>query len=206
MIQAFPELQELFRLETFDHKRLEDCIELINSIYPEKDKNKMAHSLLRMELLKYQLSGGKKKWIIKSRKVYTHNAILKSLNGVNKKADLRDFRFKKEPGNKKSWVFFVNKKVSEVAQKLDISLDFLLRYFKKNGIKLTPDHRLMYDELSEIQDYIVNRLDILERLKKNKSHKRIRLTRKNSISAFKGAWGQMRKYGSPGKIIYIRSR
>jgi hypothetical protein len=41
---------------------------------------------------------------------------------------------------------------------------------------------------------------------KNKSQKRIRITRKNSISAFKGTWGQMRKYGSPGKIIYTGSR
>ena len=206
MIQSFPELQELFRLESFDHRRLEDCIKLIDSIYPEKDKNKMAHSLLRMELLKYQMSGGKKNWLTKSRKVYPDNTILKSLNGINKKADLKDFRLKKEPENKKSWIFLENKNVSEVAQKLDISLDFLLRYFKKNGIKISPDHRLTFNELYEIQDYIVDRLDILERLKKNKSHRRIRLTRKSSISAFKGVWGQMRKYGSPGKIIYIRSR
>jgi len=218
MIQAFPELQALFRLESFDQERLEDCIQLINNIYPDKYKNRMAHSLLKMELLKYQISGGKKKWLDKSRKINNKSLIRKSFNGKNKTAELigvntiqnnvhrKNTSDKKELQSQVNWTYLVNKKVSEIAKNLDISLDFFLRYLKKKGLKLTPNQRLTFKELSEIENYVVNRLVILNRLKKNKSRFGKSSTRRSSVSAFKGVWGQMRKFGAPGKIIYIRSR
>jgi hypothetical protein len=77
---------------------------------------------------------------------------------------------------------------------------------KQNGIKVKLLQKLTYSELILISDYLENRLSILDRLKKNKTQTRITRTKKSNLSSFKGVWGQMRKYGSPGKIIYIRSR
>lgn len=60
MIKTFPELLSLFALESFDQSMLDESFDLINKVHPHKDKNKMAHSLLKLELLKYQMKGGRK--------------------------------------------------------------------------------------------------------------------------------------------------
>jgi hypothetical protein len=56
MIDAFPELKALFKLQSFDHSALEECISTIDKVYVQKDKNKMAHALLKLECMKLKMS------------------------------------------------------------------------------------------------------------------------------------------------------
>ncbi len=214
MISAFPELQNLFQLESFDQNQLDECLKLIDKIYPEKDKNRMAHSMLKLELLKYQMSGGKQRWISKFKR---YNPVK---NSKNKDLNRKKFGYlssnkipktqveKIRTSSSKNWRKLTGKSISELSLILDVRTEFIIRLIKRhvNGERIAHDHKLDQRKLEMISDYINNRLSILERLKKNKSHSRFVKTKKTNLSVFKGVWGQMRKYGSPGKIIYIRSR
>jgi hypothetical protein len=81
-----------------------------------------------------------------------------------------------------------------------------MRLLSQKGVHVTIKQSLTFDELLSISEYVENRINILERQKENKKYKRVSKTNKSPLSVFKGAWGAMRKYGSPGKIIYIRSK
>jgi hypothetical protein len=214
MISAFPELQKLFLLDSFDQDQLDHCVKLINEIYTEKDKNRMAHSMLKLELLKYQMSGGKQQWISKFKR---YNPVK---NSKNKDLNRKKFGYlssnkipktqveKIRTSSSKNWRKLSGKSISELSLILDVRTEFIIRLIKRHvkGERIAHDHKLDQRQLEMISDYIDNRLSILERLKKNKSHSRFVKTKKTNLSVFKGVWGQMRKYGSPGKIIYIRSR
>ncbi len=194
MLKAFPELVSLFALDSFNQTMLDESIDLINKVYPQKDKNKMAHSLLKLELLKYQMKGGRKrkvKWI-------------DQIQNVSIKPNSDKIVVAKNKSN--NWRKFIGKSVNEVSKSIGVRPEFVMRMLKQNGIKVTLLQKLTYSELILISDYLENRLSILDRLKKNKTQTRITRTKKSNLSSFKGVWGQMRKYGSPGKIIYIRSR
>ena len=194
MINAFPELFSLFRLDSFDQTLLDESINLINKIYPQKDKNKMAHSLLKLELLKYQMKGGRKrkvKWIDQIQNVSIQPNSDKVISAKNKS---------------NNWRKFIGKCTNEVSKSIGVRSEFLMRMLKQNGANVILNQKLTYSELVLISDYLENRLSILDRLKKNKTNIRINRTKKSNLSSFKGVWGKMSKYGSPGKIIYIRSK
>ena len=105
-----------------------------------------------------------------------------------------------------NWRKFIGKSINEVSKSIGVRPELLMRMLKQNGAKVTLNQKLTYSELVLISDYLENRLSILDRLKKNKTNISVIRTKKSNLSSFKGVWGQMRKYGSPGKIIYIRSR
>jgi long-subunit acyl-CoA synthetase (AMP-forming) len=93
-----------------------------------------------------------------------------------------------------------------ISKRLDVRSEFIMRLLSQKGVHVTIKQSLTFDELLPISEYVENRINILERQKENKKYKRVSKTNKSPLSVFKGAWGEMRKYGSPGKIIYIRSK
>lgn len=191
MIDAFPELKALFKLKSFDQKALDECIEIINKVYPQKDKNKMAHALLKMELMKYSMH--------------------KVPHEVSKKPDKKTINkpsFDKNENvlNSTKWKTLIGKKIDIISKRLDVRSEFIMRLLSQKGVHVTIKQSLTFDELLPISEYVENRINILERQKENKKYKRVSKTNKSPLSVFKGAWGEMRKYGSPGKIIYIRSK
>ena len=191
MIDAFPELKALFKLKSFDQKALDECIEIINKEYPQKDKNKMAHALLKMELMKYSMH--------------------KVPHEVSKKPDKKNFNkpsFDKNENvlNSTKWKTLIGKKIDIISKRLDVRSEFIMRLLSQKGVHVTIKQSLTFDELLPISEYVENRINILERQKENKKYKRVSKTNKSTLSVFKGALGAMRKYGSPGKIIYIRSK
>ena len=191
MIDAFPELKALFKLNSFDQNALDECIELINKVYPQKDKNKMAHALLKMELMKYSM-----------QKVPNEKSVIPKKNNFPKRS------FEKIEHNKNSskWKKLIGKKLDIISKRLDVRPEFIIRLLSQKGIQIAIKQSLTIDELLPISEYIENRTHILERQKENKKYNRVSKTNKSTLSVFKGAWGEMRKYGTPGKIIYIRSK
>ena len=191
MIEAFPELKALFKLKSFDQKALDECIEIINKIYPQKDKNKMAHALLKMELMKYSM-----------QKVPNEKSVIPKKNNFQKRL-FDKFDNKQSSSN---WKKFIGKKLDVISKKLTVRPEFIIRLLSQKGVNITIKQTLNFDELLAISEYIENRLHILERQKENKKYNKVSKIDKSTISVFKGVWGEMRKYGSPGKIIYIRSK
>jgi ribosomal protein S10 len=191
MIDAFPELKALFKLKSFDQKALDECIEIINKIYPQKDKNKMAHALLKMELMKYSM-----------HKVPNEESVKPKKNNFQK----RSFEKIENIQSSSNWKKLIGKKLDVISKRLDVRPEFIIRLLSQKGIQITIKQSLTFDELSPISEYIENRIHILERQKENKKYNRVSKTNKSTLSVFKGAWGAMRKYGTPGKIIYIRSK
>lgn len=154
----------------------------------------MAHSLLKLELLKYQMKGERKskvKWMGQIKNVSIKPNSDKKVDDKNKS---------------KKWRKFIGKSVNEVSKSIGVKSGFIMRLLKQKWIKVTLLQKLTYSELILISDYLENRVSILDRLKKNKKQTRITRTKKSNLSSFKCVWGQLSKYGSPGKIIYIRSR
>ena len=191
MIEAFPELKALFKLKSFDQKALDECIEIINKIYPQKDKNKMAHALLKMELMKYSM-----------QKVPNEKSVIPKKNNFQKRL-FDKFDNKQSSSN---WKKFIGKKIDVISKKLAVRPEFIIRLLTQKGVNITIKQTLNFDELLAISEYIENRLHILERQKENKKYNKVSKIDKSTLSVFKGVWGEMRKYGSPGKIIYIRSK
>ncbi len=188
MIDAFPELKALFKLKSFDQKVLDVYIEIINKTYPQKDKNKMAHALLKMELMKYSMH--------------------KEPNEISLKTNFQKSSFDKNEKDKNpsKWKILIGKKLDEISKKLDVRPEFIIRLLSQRGIQIIKMQTLNFDEIFPIREYIENRISILERQNENKKCNRVSKTNKSDFSDFNGAWGAMRKYGSPGKIIYIRSK
>lgn len=191
MIDAFPELKALFKLKSFDQKALDDCVDIINKVYPQKDKNKMAHALLKMELMKYSM-----------HKVPHEETVNPKKNNFKKRS------FDKIENNQstENWKKLIGKKLDVISKRLDVRPEFISRLLSQKGIQITIKQSLTIDELLPISEYIENRIKILERQNENKKYNRVLKTNKSTISVFKGAWGAMRKFGSTGKIIYIRSK
>lgn len=191
MIDAFPELKALFKLKSFDQKALDDCVDMINKEYPQKDKNKMAHALLKMELLKYSMHNVPNEESVKA-----------------KKNNFQKHSFDKIENNQstENWKKLIGKKLDVISKRLDVRPEFISRLLSQKGIQIAIKQSLTIHELLPISEYIENRIHILERQKENKKYNRVSKTNKSTLSVFKGAWGEMRKYGTPGKIIYIRSK
>lgn len=191
MIDAFPELKALFKLQSFDHSALEECISTIDKVYVQKDKNKMAHALLKLELLKYSMHEVKNEEVSKTKK-----------NRVQKKSLIK---YKNEK-NTAYWKNFIGKSLSEIAKQLDVRPEFIMRLLSQKGIQISLKQIFQLNELENISDYIENRIQVLKRQRENKKFSRVLSSKKNTLSVYKGAWGEMKKYGAPGKIIYIRSK
>lgn len=191
MIDAFPELKALFKLHSFDQTALDECMALINKVYLQKDKNKMAHALLKLELLKYSMHEVPKENIVTSKR-----------NRVQKKSLIKD----KNEKNTSNWKSLAGKSLSEVSSHLDVRPEFVLRILSQKGIQIGLKHVFQLFELESISDYIENRIQVLKRQKENKKYNRVLSSKKNTLSVYSGAWGEIKKYGSPGKIIYIRSK
>jgi hypothetical protein len=191
MIDAFPELKALFKLKSFDQKALDECIEIINKVYPQKDKNKMAHALLKMELMKYSMHKEPNEVSVKPKK---NNFQKRLFDKIDNKL------------SSSNWKKFIGKKLDVISKKLDVRPEFIIRLLSQKGVNITIKQTLNFDELLAISEYIENRLHILERQKENKKYNRVSKIDKSTLSVFKGVWGEMKKYGTPGKIIYIRSK
>lgn len=191
MIDAFPELKALFKLNSFDQTTLDECVTLINKVYLQKDKNKMAHALLKLELMKYSMHEVTEENILNSKK-----------NRVQKKSLIK---YKNEK-NTSNWKSLVGQSLSEISSRLDVRPEFILRLVSQKGIQIGLKHVFHLVELESISDYIENRIQVLKRQKENKKYNRVLSSKKNTLSVYTGAWGEMKKYGSPGKIIYIRSK
>jgi hypothetical protein len=191
MIDAFPELKALFKLKSFDQKALDECIEIINKVYPQKDKNKMAHALLKMELMKYSMHKKPNEESVKPKK---NNFQKRLFHKIDNKL------------SSSNWKKFIGKKLDVISKKLDVRPEFIIRLLSQKGVNIRIKQTLNFDELLAISEYIENRLHILKRQKENKKYNRVSKIDKSTLSVFKGVWGEMKKYGTPGKIIYIRSK
>ena len=191
MIDSFPELKALFKLHSFDQTALDECIALINKVYFQKDKNKMAHALLKLELLKYSMHEVPEENVLNSKK-----------NRVQKKSLIK---YKNE-NNTSNWKSLAGKSLSEVSSRLDVRPEFILRLLSQKGIQISIKQVLQLIELESISDYIENRIQVLKRQRENKKYNKVLNSKKNTLSVYTGAWGEIKKYGSPGKIIYIRSK
>lgn len=191
MIDAFPELKALFKLHSFDQNTLDECMTVINKVYLQKDKNKMAHALLKLELMKYSMHEVPEENVLNSKK-----------NRVQKKSLIK---YKNE-NNTSNWKSLAGKSLSEVSSRLDVRPEFILRLLSQKGIQISIKQVLQLIELESISDYIENRIQVLKRQRENKKYNRVLNSKKNTLSVYTGAWGKIKKYGSPGKIIYIRSK
>lgn len=151
MIDAFPELKALFRLKSFDQKALDDCVDIINKVYPQKDKNKMALALLKMELMKYSM-----------HKVPHEETVNPKKNKFKKRS------FDKVENNQstENWKKLIGKKLDVISKRLDVRPEFISRLLSQKGIQITIKQSLTIDELLPISEYIENSIHIFRKTKR----------------------------------------
>lgn len=198
MISFFPEIVSFFKNPSFSQNELEELINLTNSKYVEKDINQKAHSLIKLELLKYKLQGENK----------DSNESKKIVSESSKKT-----RIKTNPFEARNiWVNetltnIQSMTIQEIADVLNVRVQLIIAIMGRRGHTLNKTEVVSSEIFDSLRDYIKNRLEIIYRRQNKEQVDQIRVVkvRKRSSLSDKGVYSKLQLHGL-GKLIYIRSK
>jgi hypothetical protein len=191
LLKTFPEIDIFFSNKHFTDADLADFLQIIDEKYTDKELRKSALSLIKLELLKYDIKKDVKNLEV-SKKVKTQqNNIVsvdssKNLNKVNKLKDL---------------------KIDLIAENLNWSFLYLQRILaQKNIIKVMGDN-LNKEEFALIKEMLDSRLSAIKRIKRKEEQEDELQSKTKSFSKplvySNDVYGKIARYGL-GKVIYIR--
>jgi hypothetical protein len=186
LVKSFPEIDSFFKNNQFTNLELEELHDLVRR-YSDAEMRKAAMSLIKLELLKFNINAEEiaGKVLIADKKI--HNLDSRSSN------ESKDSN--------------IGKSVCALANDLNWSVQKIKSLLMQKGISKTDDEYLTAAELILVKDMIEARTIALCRInKKDSFDKKYINTKKklnNSNNKVPGVYGQIAKYGL-GKIIYTR--
>ena len=209
MIKHFPEIEQFFKNSSFTQEELQFFVQEIDKKYVNKDLQLKAHTLIKLELFKFQ---------IKETNDVDKNEIQLNENSIrkDKKKSIETKpkkKIKADPFENRN--NFVSKtlsdmrtmSISQISEILDVSPKFIERIIRRTGEDV-PD---LQDQTKEVinyfKDYAQNRLKLLSRRdKKYKIQKHTKAeSQKDANRGSNSVYAKLQLHG-PGKIIYIKSK
>jgi len=223
LINSFPEINGFFKMNRFSKSDLETFINEIEKKYIEKNIRKAALSLIKLELVKYEIQNLNKEnqsitVIDNNRKTRKKRDRIKLRKSIYSKKKIVE----KKPGKNENKYTKISKKIVEIPNEIPLGIielseyienspSFILRILANKSIIKTFDSKLSFDELNMIKPYIISRLNALkreqERIKRinSSTNKTTRSVLKYGKQKHIGVYDKIGLYGL-GKIIYIRSK
>jgi hypothetical protein len=191
LLKTFPEIDIFFSSKRFTDSDLNSFLKSIDEKYTDKGLRKSALTLIKLEMLKYDINKDElvlaefEKSKIQKNKIVSE----KSTNNFNKVDKL------------------ANLKIEFIAENLNWSFQYLQRLLaQKNIVKVMGDN-LNKEEFALIKEMLNSRLIAIKRNKRKQEQEKEALNNSKSISKplvyTDDVYGKIAWFGL-GKVIYIR--
>jgi hypothetical protein len=203
MIKHFPEIQEFFKSSSFLKDELDEFVKQINIKYSDKETNNKAHTLIKLELFKFELQ---------VKEGTSNKNITQQKPNSKKKQKKNKTPLKVTNESQNYWVnqqinSFANMPIEDISKILEVRCDLLIRLFKRRGYEVGKKSIISEKAHLELLEYAKNRLSQIYRQKKKEfinEHKTIKSKKKNE-KFDNSVYSKLQTYG-PGKLIYIKSK
>ena len=207
MIRSFPEIDFFFKANEFSNEDLDNLLKKIEDVYLDYHLNKKAKSLIKLELMKFEMQKKEEEQGIDLGDKIKKNDLSRSNKTINKSGRETN---KKRPSIKE----YLKLKLTSIksghyrnaAKELEYSASFIFKILKKKGYpNLNQWDQVESDVFKEMKSFVIKRLHEIYRFKyPKKSGKPIRKLGGGSRPS-PGVYGQIEQTGL-GKVIYIRSK
>lgn len=212
LLKSFPEIDSFFKNSQFSQTKLIKLVEEINIKYKDRKELEAALSLIKLELLKFEIqtiNSSKEKQPVNIKE----NNINRSKNRIEKPKKEKHLKKKlsKDLGELPK---DFPRKISDISLILDFPLDYLIRILRQNSIIIEAHNPLNEDELLKIKPFLLSRINALRRHERKGKYTIAKSGRFFDVQANYcrdenhktiGVYNEISKYGI-GKVIYIKSK
>jgi hypothetical protein len=185
LLKNFPEIHEFFVQSRFYDYQLAGLYELIDSRYTDSEINKAAKTLIKLELIKYQMQDAQ---VVKKQ---SSNKISNRGNSELKPNEVIRFL-----------------EIHEICNYIDWPVSRMKTILNRNKITKNMNDRFSNDELKIVMPYFLKAYDL--KIRRNKLEKNLtapifrKTKEKNNTSS--GVYGYLENFKGSMKLIYIRQK
>jgi hypothetical protein len=211
MLSRFSEINTFFNKESFTEDELILLKANVAKRYSEVKERELAESLIKLKLIQFTLED-----YSPSKKQSFGEITRRPKKSIRPKNNLRrTSKSKTKKGGKSisskptiDYSFIENLTIEEIAKKLDVSIELILRYLRKHQISLTKESKLEEELFKSEEAFFNNFYRALLRKNPKEKPKIKSITKKKGSrkSIAPGVYGGIQKAGGVGKLIYIRKK